>query len=275
MVIDGKLIAENIYESCKLIPRRDAFLAIVSVSPSPAIASFMKQKKIAAERLEIDIHEYRFDGSATQDEVLEKINELSRDAHCGGIILQLPLPPHMDKNELIGAIVPQKDVDNLSGNAPVLPPAVGTVEGILKFRHIDISTYRHIAVVGQGDLVGKPVAEWAQQKGFSVSVYDKGFNPDDLKTADLVVSGAGSSRIFSPEHLKEGAMVIDFGYGAGENGKPQGDFNPVFAEATTGKSLADEKRIMYTPTPGGTGPVLVACLMKNFCILNYSSTNYE
>ncbi|OGM90314.1 hypothetical protein A2755_03945 [Candidatus Wolfebacteria bacterium RIFCSPHIGHO2_01_FULL_48_22] len=247
MIIDGKKIAEKIYKENHGIHRYGRYLAIVSNLEDPASQSFIAQKKKAASRLGVEIRESAYSS--------DTFKRFSVDTMCGGMVLQLPLAAGIDADEIVQKIPPRKDVDNLTTKASVPAPAVAVVEAILsevRPPQTEAKPLKDVAIIGQGRLVGRPVAKWAQGAGAEkVSVYNIGFNPNDLKTADLVVSGAGATHIFSAEHLKVGAIVIDFGY--------PGDFDATGAE---------DKNIAYTPTPGGTGPILVACLMRNFCDLN-------
>lgn len=256
MIIDGKAIAEKIYTECQAINCKNKFLAVLSQSPSPAVQSFIRQKQKAADRLGIKLREFEFSK--------ELLKELVNDNACGGIVLQLPLGKDQETESAIAMLPPEKDVDNLTGKASVPAPAVALIERIMNEARPHSSG--EIAIIGQGRLVGRPVAEWANKQGFSkVGVYDKGFNPNDLVSADTVVSGAGVAHLFSASQLKKGAIVIDFGYSKSADGGLKGDFKPTDADLPL---QAGEHGIMYTPTPGGTGPILVACLMRNFCVLN-------
>lgn len=255
MVINGKEIAEKIYEECRDADCGGRFLAVFYSELNPAVESFIKQKKIAARRLGIEVLDMPLDK--------EGLRKAASDPLCGGIVLQLPLVDRTQEEEYIALIPSQKDVDCLLGGKSVPSPTVAVVEEVLahvKEYLFGTISLVEIAVIGKGKLVGGPVLEWARGAGAEkVNSYDKGFDPRDLQTADLIISGAGEAGIFSREHLKRGAVVIDFGYARNNDGKLSGDFN---------SSGADAKGIIYTPTPGGTGPVLVACLMRNFCILN-------
>ena len=140
-----------------------------------------------------------------------------------------------------------------------MPPSVATVEEILKLKNYNLRDVK-IVLIGAGFLIGKPVGFWFQNRVAEITVFDE--HVKDLKEklgdADIVVSGAGRAGLFSAKHLKEGALVIDFGFNK-EEGKIAGDFDPVGAE---------ERNISYTKTPGGTGPILVAKLYENFYALN-------
>ena len=147
-----------------------------------------------------------------------------------------------------------------AGRNPVLPPAVGVVEEILKVISYKLQVAR-VAIIGRGALVGKPVAVWLLDKVAELSVFTSktGNINDKLKDADIIVSGVGKANLFGAEDIKNGALVIDFGYDT-KDGKFCGDFNPGSLEANSLKL----KAISYTPTPGGTGPILVARLLENF-----------
>ncbi len=269
MILDGRDIAERIYETCAGSGvRQKRFLAVFFADQTPATASFIKQKKIAAERLGIDVREYRLEPDLSQDDMRERVREVAQHRTCGGVVLQLPLPEHADSWYIANAIPPEKDLDLLSARAfggfargkDIFPPAVGAIQEICAAAGVDANALPEIAIIGKGNLVGKPAALWALRTAAPrVRIFDKGFDPSELASADLIISGTGQPNLFSAAQVKEKAIVIDFGYGRSPEGKLSGDFDPAGA---------DERGIMYTPTPGGTGPVLVACLMRNFCESN-------
>ncbi len=149
-----------------------------------------------------------------------------------------------------------------TGRSAIVPPAAGTVAEILKLEKRDLRGLK-VAMVGAGFLIGKPVGFWLQDKVAELVVLDSKVKdlPAELADADIVISGAGQPGLFSAKQIKEGAVVIDFGFSRadGPNGRIMGDFDPAGADA---------KRVDYTKTPGGTGPVLVAKLFENFYTLN-------
>jgi 5,10-methylene-tetrahydrofolate dehydrogenase/methenyl tetrahydrofolate cyclohydrolase len=147
-----------------------------------------------------------------------------------------------------------------AGRNQVLPPAVGVVEAVMKNTKYQIQNAA-CAVVGLGSLVGQPVSTWLKGKCREIYLLDKGSDLSLLKNADVVVCGAGVPGLVKPEMLKDNTLVIDFGYGL-KDGKPSGDFNP----SDTRYEILNT--IYYTPTPGGTGPILVAKLFENFFLLN-------
>ena len=281
MVIDGKKIAGQIIEELKAKPGdwKDKFMGGMLVGEDPASVNFLKQKEKVAKELGIDFRLYKAPEKATTDDLRAEIGMLSRPKNCGGFLVQLPLPEHINRHYALNAISKEKDVDCLSeqalgafytGRGKVAPPAVETVEEILKSQIAKGKSLRELKfiLIGAGFLIGKPVGFWLQNRAGEVTIYDssvKNFHPN-LKEADVVISGAGHPNLLSAKDLKEGALVIDFGY-AQMDGKISGDFDP---SASSGQvhDGADEKNIAYTKTPGGTGPVLVSKLYENFWKLN-------
>ncbi len=271
--LNGSLISRDIYERIKPIVPENKFLAAILVGDNPASLSFVKkQKQQAAEKTGIDFRVFEFPESVLEKDLVSAIQNLAADRNCGGIIVQLPLPDHLDKQAILDAVPREKDPDVLSsesiklfreGKSLVLPPAVGVVKEILDFQKIDIKQ-KSTAIIGLGFLVGRPVSDWLRGKCRELFLIDKGDDFSPVKTADIVILGTGVPGIVKESEAKPGALVIDFGYGKDKNGKLKGDFMVADAETKEG---------FYTPTPGGTGPVLVARLLLNFCELNQNPGN--
>jgi len=273
MKIDGKKIAEVIIEKLrsrgfdKLTTKNlgARFFGAVLVGEDPASISFLKQKEKVAKELGIDFRLYKFAENISQDELRKEVGKIVTGKTCGGMIVQLPLPEHINKHYVLNAIPREKDVDVLgeralgafyTGRNLVNPPAVGVVEEIFKQQNIDLQD-KIVAVVGVGFLVGKPISMWLQGKVQEIYLLDQGSNLVILKQADLVISGVGQTGIIKAEVLKNGAGVIDFGI-SNKDGNLSGDLDDPNLE----------KLAFYTPTPGGTGPILVAKLFENFFMLN-------
>ncbi len=277
--IDGRAIAEKIISGLKIQPKIDKFFGAILVGDDPASLNFLKQKEKIAKELGIDFRLYSLPVDITTDKLREEIGRLAGPKNCGGFIVQLPLPEKINRHYALNVIPKEKDVDFLSeaalggfytGRSKIVPPSVATVEEILTLRPFDSTqdkqaqgkSLRDLKVVltGAGFLIGKPVGFWFQNRVAELTVIDEHAKSlrRKLAEADIVISGAGVPNLFSAEDLKEGALVIDFGFNR-LNGKIVGDFDPQGAE---------EKNIAYTPTPGGTGPILVAKLYENFYALN-------
>ncbi|MDD5098982.1 MAG: bifunctional 5,10-methylenetetrahydrofolate dehydrogenase/5,10-methenyltetrahydrofolate cyclohydrolase [Candidatus Colwellbacteria bacterium] len=255
-VIDGKGIAEEIKKELLNRKAPERFFAAIQIGENEASARFVERKKKFAEGLGVEFKTFKLSEEIGKDRIEEAIGYLAREEECGSIMIQLPLPSFIDKG-ILSIIPPDKDADALSGRSLVLPPSVLVVKEIIEREEADIQN-SVIAIVGLGSLVGQPVSEWANKKFKEVIVLDKGDSKEKVRSADIVVLGAGDKGIISPEMLKDNSMVIDFGCSFDESGKICGDFDPQ----------ETEKDIAYTPTPGGTGPILIAKLFENFYSLN-------
>lgn len=265
-IIDGRKIAADILArlKAKLAPKK--FLAAVLVGHDASSVSFLKQKEKAAKELGVDFRLYKFPVDIKQYALRDEVRKLAEHKTCGGVVVQLPLPDHINVQYVLNAIPREKDADVLgeralgafyAGRNPVLPPAVGVVEEIIVNCKLKIENL-NVAVVGRGVLVGKPIAAWLTNKKVKeLSVLGSKSDLGALKDADLVILGAGQARLVEPGMLKKGAGVIDFGYDGG-----RGDFD------ASNKSQISNLKIWYTPTPGGTGPILVSKLLENFYKLN-------
>jgi methylenetetrahydrofolate dehydrogenase (NADP+)/methenyltetrahydrofolate cyclohydrolase len=271
VIVDGKKIAAEILAKLKAEPfdklGARKFLAVILVGDDSASLSFVKQKEKAAKELGVDFRLYKFTSDVKNDELRDEVRKIAEHKTCGGVIVQLPLPEHINAQYVLNAIPREKDVDVLGERAlgafyasrnPVLPPAVGVVEEIAKIFNFQFPI-SNVAVVGLGVLVGKPVSMWLMRKAAGLYLLHRGSDFSLLKNADLVISGVGKAGIIKPEMLKAGAGVIDFGYDGGK-----GDFDPSGLEIRNSKLEIS----FYTPTPGGTGPILVAKVFENFYKLN-------
>ena len=264
MVIETSKIAHDIVARLKTLPKPDKFLGAVLVGSDSASLNFLKQKEKIANELGIAFRIYQLPTDITTDKLRAEIGRLARPRKCGGLIVQLPLPDAINRHYVLNAIPKEKDADCLSEatlgafyteRSHIVPPSVGTVEEILKSERRDVRALK-VVMVGAGFLIGKPIGFWLQNKVSELVVLDasvKNLN-EKLADADIVISGTGHAHLFGTSGLKRGAVVIDFGF-TRVNGKSTGDFNP---------DNAYENDIDYTPTPGGTGPILVAKLFENF-----------
>lgn len=240
------------------------YLAGFVAASDAAGLSFQRAKRRAAGLAGID---YRI--AALPDTDVDNASVALRDAAadpaCGGIVLQLPFGT-TDPQPLLDLVPAAKDPDVLGAAAyaafraggNILPPAARAVAAILEDLGVDPAPLT-VAIVGQGRLVGKPVADWFEDRCALLRRLDIGFDQALLGDADIVILGTGSY-VLDPRLLKEGASVIDFGYRQAATGLA-GDL-----DASDPERLA--RLSFYTPTPGGTGPVLVAALIENFARLN-------
>ncbi len=285
MMIDGQAIAREIVDRLKegvaggQKPKK--FFGAVLVGGDAASVNFLKQKEKIAKELGIEFRLYQLPASITTDALRAKIGRLASPKACGGFIVQLPLPETISRYYVLNAIPKEKDVDCLGEPAlgafytergKIAPPSVATVEEVLQREHRDFSdkpgALRKLkaVVIGAGFLIGKPVGFWLQNRVAELVVLDVSVKnvSEKLGDADIVIAGAGHAGLFSAQHVKAGAVVIDFGFNRSADGKIIGDFDPIGSDGIT----AEERNIHYTKTPGGTGPILVAKLFENFFALN-------
>ena len=289
MIIDGRKIAENIIVQLKGLKRPQKSLVAILVGDNVQSESFLKQKAKIAGQLGIDFRLIRLSGEMSEIEIIDEVKKLNSDNSVGGIILQLPLPEKFKKENIIPSISSSKDIDALTeeGKKFVSPLAVEVVNDILAYLNINIKD-KIVAVVGRGFLIGAPLLEFFQDKCLKIISLNSKSDINLIKEADIVISGTGKPGLIKPELLKDNVVVIDFGYGLDTSGKLKGDFDPVRNSPPTGPSgelctgeisngidsfdsqlkTNNLKLIQYTPTPGGTGPILVAEIFKNFYKLN-------
>lgn len=257
-MINGNVIASKIIGQLKARPIVTRTLVAILVGDDAASLSFIKQKEKIAGEVGVSFELIRISSDLDQADLESAIKQICARPDVGGVILQLPLPSHYDRAQVISRIIPSKDVDNLTGKSSVLQPAAGAVEMILKETSADISKMNAV-VIGSGLLIGAPAAKLLREKAKSLVVMNKGeFDPVKVLAADLVVTGTGVPNLINGSHIKEGAIVIDFGYGK-SNGVLTGDID---------FESVSKKTEYATLTPGGTGPVVVAMLMHNFFELN-------
>jgi methylenetetrahydrofolate dehydrogenase (NADP+)/methenyltetrahydrofolate cyclohydrolase len=254
-MIDGSAIAAKIIADLKKKKTPTKTLAAILVGDDKASLSFLKQKEKTAKELGVRFVLHILPESLSQLELEGHVRAISNDKTVGAVIVQLPLPKKYDRIPVLNAIGIEKDVDVLNGETTkVLPPAVGALKHILEESKISL-TGKKAVVIGPGMLIGRPVAGWLMDRVVKLTVLGKAkLDVEVVKEADLVVSGTGVPHLLDEKHIKPKAVVIDFGYGQLE-GKTVGDVDA--------KSIAIKTKLV-TPTPGGTGPVVVAMLFENF-----------
>jgi methylenetetrahydrofolate dehydrogenase (NADP+) / methenyltetrahydrofolate cyclohydrolase len=268
MLVDGKEIAENIFLSLERIlakESKDISLGIVYVGNDKVIDNFILIKKRFAERLGIKVEIYRFPIDVGQEELEVEISDIVK-SHHDGLVVQLPLPQHLDASRIIDLVPLDKDVDVLSPaslefrlkeGGEILPPVAGAVNEI--FLHHGVSLIdKKVLVVGQGKLVGAPVLAWLSTQGVMPTVLRKGEDiAKEALQADIIISGVGSPGLIKPDIIKKGVILIDAGTSE-VSGKMRGDVDPACYEVS---SLA-------TPVPGGVGPITIAVLIRNLVLLS-------
>ncbi|MBQ6212523.1 MAG: bifunctional methylenetetrahydrofolate dehydrogenase/methenyltetrahydrofolate cyclohydrolase FolD [Ruminococcus sp.] len=270
-IIDGKAVsaavkAEVAEETAKLRDEKGlkVGLAVVIVGNDPASRVYVNNKKKASEAVGFQSYEYALEESTTQEQLLDLVNVLNRDDRVNGILVQLPLPKHIDEKAVINAISPDKDVDAfhpinvgkiMIGEYSVLPCTPAGVMRLIESTGTDI-TGKQCVVIGRSNIVGKPQAMLLLQKNGTVTIcHSKTKNLKEICLgADILVVAIGRANFVTGDMIKEGAVVIDVGMNRLENGKLCGDVEFESAE---------KKASFITPVPGGVGPMTIAMLMKN------------
>lgn len=252
MTVDGKVIAEGVYAHLSIHGKK---LGILVGQKSPVIDSFVKIKERAANRLGVTLVREELIEGATTDEAIAVMQALA--AKTDGIIVQLPLPVQIDVARVLSAIPSDTDVDGISLAPIVRPPVAEAVKEILEHEHVEAKGKKAV-VVGSGRLVGKPSADLLRELGAEVAVLERGDSIGLLKEADIVVLGAGDPALVQPEHLKVGVVLIDAGTSdlpaqEGVGRRIAGDADPLCAEVAS----------IFTPVPGGVGPIAVAMIFRN------------
>lgn len=270
-IIDGKSIALRIRDDvrARVAARaagghRPPGLAVIQVGADPASAIYVRNKRTACEAAGILSFAHDLPESTTQDELLSLIDDLNSDVTVDGILVQLPLPHHIESHVVIERINPLKDVDGfhpytvgrLAQRIPVLRPC--TPYGIMKMlEHIEIDPKgRHAVIVGASNIVGRPLALEFLLAGATVTVCHK-FTTDlqaQVERADILAVAVGKPELIPGGWIKKGAIVFDVGINRLEDGTLRGDVE--FAAAA-------ERAAWITPVPGGVGPMTVAMLMHN------------
>jgi methylenetetrahydrofolate dehydrogenase (NADP+)/methenyltetrahydrofolate cyclohydrolase len=269
-LIDGKLISSQIKDEVKeeVLKLKESgvtvSLAVIQVGADPASSVYVRNKKKACEYCGIESLSYELPEETTEEELLDLIRELNKRSDCNGILVQLPLPKHINEERILDEISPLKDVDGfhpvnvgcLSIGKPgfVSCTPAGVIE-LIKRSGYDISG-KECVVIGRSNIVGKPMAMLLLKENGTVTVTHS--KTADLKAvtkrADILVVAIGKPKMIDASYVKDGAVVIDVGIHRDADNKLCGDvdFDSVepIAEA-------------ITPVPGGVGPMTIAMLMKN------------
>ncbi len=237
-------------------------LAVILVGDNSASAVYVRNKKRRAEKLGINFQLIHFEDTVSEQELLEKIDELNNDQTVDGFIVQLPVPDHIDEDKVIEAIDPHKDVDgftpisvgNLWIGTPLTKPA--TASGILMMLDhygVDLDG-KNVVIVGRSNIVGKPTAALMLDRNATVTIthsHTKNLKEITSK-ADVLVVAIGKAKFITQDYVKDQAIVIDVGMDRDENGKLCGDVD--FEDVKN-------KAAMMTPVPGGVGPMTITALV--------------
>ena len=270
MIIDGKKISTEIKDELKEQVAQlkaegvEVTLAVVKVGENPASAVYVRNKEKACEYIGINSKKIEMPEETTEEELLKLVDDLNTDPAINGILVQLPLPKHIDENKILLAIDPMKDVDGfhpanvgelvIGGEGFISCTPAGVIE-LLKRSDVEIEG-KNCVVIGRSNIVGKPMALLLLQENATVTVaHSKTKNLQEVTSkADILVVAIGKPKKITADYVKEGAVVIDVGIHRNENNKLCGDvdFDSVEPVASA-----------ITPVPGGVGPMTIAMLMNN------------
>ena len=269
-IIDGKKISQDIKDELKekVTALKDTgtevALAVIQVGNDPASSVYVRNKKKACEYVGIHSLSYELPEETTEEELLALVEKLNADDTVNGILVQLPLPSHINEDKVIQTISPKKDVDGFH------PQSVGalsigqpgfvscTPAGIIQLlkRSGVVIDGKECVIVGRSNIVGKPMALLMLRENATVTIaHSKTKNLKELcQTADILIVAIGKPQFITADYVKEGAVVIDVGIHRDENNKLCGDVR--YEEVA-------EKASAITPVPGGVGPMTIAMLMSN------------
>jgi len=286
MVIDGKGIADkilnNLTESVRTLQKTGVTptMAVILVGNDPASLSYIKQKQKAADRIGARLILEQFPNTVTPEQLLGAIAHYNTDASVHGLIIQRPVPAFInDTGNILETVSPAKDIDGFIPNSPFSVPVAKAVVTLLEHIHtklvfaglshdnfIEWLTTQQITVVGRGDTAGEPIAKLLIDRYCPVTVvHSKTTNPKRiLKQSSVIISCVGKKRIITPSFLSKGVILISVGLSRDKDNTLHGDY-----EAEEIQNIAS----FYTPTPGGVGPLNVACLMQNLVDAAIIQTN--
>lgn len=270
-IIDGKVVAAKVREQVAAEVRelenmlgRPPGLAVIRVGDDPASEVYVRNKRKAADKAGMRAWEYALPADASQEELLEKIAALNEDDAVDGILVQLPLPPHLDEEEVLAAVAPEKDVDGFhavnvgrlwQGRSSLVPC---TPQGVMRLlAEIGVSPAGLRAVViGRSQIVGKPMAALLLQADATVTVCHSRTRdlPAVCREADILVAAVGRPQLVRADWVKPGAVVVDVGINRLDDGRLVGDVDFDAVREVAG---------YITPVPGGVGPMTIAMLMAN------------
>lgn len=269
-ILDGKKVSAKVREDLKLEVdnlKKEGInpkLAVIMVGNDPASKVYVRNKNKACEEIGIEYEEFLLGEETTMEELLNVIDNLNKNQNIDGILLQSPIPKHLDINKAFRAILPEKDVDGFHpinagklsiGEKCFVPCTPHGVVKIIEEYNIEIEG-KNVVIVGRSNIVGKPLIQCMLQKNATVTVcHSKTRNLEEFtRKADILIVAIGKQKFITENMVKEGVVVIDIGINRNEEGKLVGDvdFDSVSKKAS-----------YITPVPGGVGPMTVAMLMEN------------
>ena len=269
-IIDGKALAQkirmNLKEEVKVLKTKgiNPKLAVIMVGNNPASKVYVKNKSKACEEIGVDYEEFLMNENTTMEELLDLIDELNNRKDINGILLQSPIPSHLDINKAFNKIDYKKDVDGFHpinvgklsiGQDCFVSCTPFGVTKMLEEYNIQVQG-KNVVILGRSNIVGKPLIQCMLQKNATVTVcHSKTENLKEItKNADILIAAIGKAKFVTQDMVKDGAVIIDVGINRTEEGKLVGDVD---------FENVQEKTSYITPVPGGVGPMTIAMLMEN------------
>ena len=270
-IIDGKAISKQVREeiASEVVKFKEKYnsvpgLAVIIVGNDPASQVYVRNKKKGCEEVGFYSESYELPESTTQEELIALVEKLNNDDNIHGILVQLPLPKHLNETEVLLKIKPEKDVDAfhpynvgkiMIGNHDLLPCTPAGVMVLLEKSGIDVCGKKCV-IIGRSNIVGKPMAMLLLHANGTVTIcHSRTQNLKEIcAEADILVASIGKAEFVKADMVKEGAVVVDVGINRTESGKLVGDVD--FAEV-------EPKASYITPVPGGVGPMTITMLLKN------------
>jgi len=266
MILDGKLVSNEIKSELKKYIDDNNLkigMAVIQVGDNPASNVYIKNKAKVAESLGVNFEHHKFDIDITEDVIISKIEKLNNNDNIHGIIVQLPLPEHLDKDLIVNSINEEKDIDGLtsknignlfSNSEGIISCTPYGIMKLLEYYNIDLEG-KNAVIVGRSNLVGKPLVELLLRKNATVTICHSKTKKlkDYTKKADILIAAVGKKHLITKNMVKKGAVIVDVGINREDN-KLYGDvdFDKVKNKAS-----------YITPVPGGIGPMTVAMLFYN------------
>ena len=269
MILNGKEVALGIKEELKKEVSNlnsKPSLVVIQVGDDPASNIYVNSKAKLALEIGYEFCHVKFNSDVTEEEIITKIEEINENDKINGVIVQLPIPKHLNANKIVNKIAPIKDIDGLTelnagklltGDASLVSCTPKGIITLLKHYNIELQG-KHVVIVGRSNLVGKPLIGLCLNENATVTIcHSKTKNLEEItKTADILIVAIGKSRFINEKYVKEGSIIVDVGINR-VDGKLYGDvdFDSVF-----------KKSSFITPVPGGVGPMTTISLMENVLI---------
>ncbi|MDZ4228041.1 MAG: bifunctional 5,10-methylenetetrahydrofolate dehydrogenase/5,10-methenyltetrahydrofolate cyclohydrolase [Candidatus Levybacteria bacterium] len=275
MKIDGKQIANEILEDLKKrinkLRKKSTTpnLAIIIIGSDPSSEAYVKQKELKAKIVGIKTTILRLPSETSQAILTEKIQQLNSDSDIQGIIVQQPVPAHIELDKITNSINPEKDVDGFHSRShfqmPIAMAVLKILENVyintprIQSRFVEWLKDKNIVIIGKGKTGGKPIIHMFERMKIPFALIDSKTNSPEIltKKADIIISTVGKANVLKSQAIKRGVALISIGISRGESARLMGDY-----DQNEIKNIAS----FYTPTPGGVGPINVAMLLKNLII---------